>query len=39
MELKPVNIIQEDMNLDLNMDYGLNAGHVVVRNGKLKDVD
>lgn len=39
MELKHVKIILEDMNLDLNMVYGQNVGHVVVKNGKLKAVN
>lgn len=38
MVLKHVSIILEDMNLVQNMDYGQNVGHVVVKNGKLKDV-
>lgn len=39
MLLKNVNIIQVDMNLDQNMDYGQNVGHVVVNHGKVKVVE
>lgn len=39
MLLKNVNIILEDMNLDQNMDYGQNVGHVVANHGIVKVVE